>query len=85
MHFSSHINPQGWLPPSYLSVVVAGSAIHNYTPQTADSIEKRLSAYTLQGQAPGQSEDEGAAGELKKKWGAGISSVLTAEWHNIIS
>jgi hypothetical protein len=51
MHFNCNINPQGWLPPCYLSVVVAGSAIHNYTPQTADSIEKHLPAPSPQDRA----------------------------------
>ncbi|MBE0525196.1 MAG: hypothetical protein IBX40_12840 [Methanosarcinales archaeon] len=27
----SHTNPKRWLPPCYLSVVVAGSAIHGHT------------------------------------------------------
>ena len=31
MHFNCYANPQGWLPPCYLSVVVAGSVIHGHT------------------------------------------------------
>jgi len=31
LHFNGYTNPQGWLPPCYLSVVVAGSAIHGHT------------------------------------------------------
>jgi hypothetical protein len=30
MHFNSHIDLQGWLPPCHLSVGVAGSVIHDH-------------------------------------------------------
>ena len=68
MHFNCNINPQGWLPPCYLSVVVAGSAIHGHTLRPPIESKSTCLLTTRPGgvrseQAPGKSEGEGAVAE----------------------
>jgi len=47
--------------------VVAGSAIHNYTPQTADSIKKHLPAPSPQDRA--ESDQDGHPSRVKRSGG----------------
>ena len=49
LHFNGYTNPKGWLPSCYLSVVVAGSAIHGHTLNHQNN--RKAPATPPQGQA----------------------------------
>ena len=51
LHFNGYTNPQGWLPTCYLSVVVAGSAIHGHTPGQPDQSKSACHRNTRAGGA----------------------------------
>jgi len=81
LHFNGYTNPQGWLPPATISVVVAGSAIHGHTLNR--QINRKAPA-TLHTSRPGGADQNGhpdrvkargAAGKPKKKWRAGFTRL----------
>jgi len=65
MHFNCNINPQGWLPPCYLSVVVAGSVIHSNTPNRRSN--RKAPASTPQDRA--ESDQDGHPSRVKRSGG----------------
>jgi len=66
MHFNCYANPQGWLPPCNLSVVVAGSAIHGHTQNRRFN---RKAPATPQTTRAGESDQDGHPGKVKPKRG----------------
>ena len=82
---SHHTNPQGWLPPCYLSVEVAGSVIHGHTLNRQINRKAPATPHATRpggvrsGRAPSQSEDKRGGRRAEVWMGAGISLLLTAD------
>jgi len=68
LHFNGYTNPQGWLPPCYLSVVVAGSAIHGHTLNRQINRKAPATPHTTR---PGEADQNGHTGKVKREGAAG--------------
>ena len=74
MHFNCHKNPKSWLPPCYLSVVVAGSVIHSNTPNRRSNRKAPATPHTTRADG---ADRNGHPAKVKAKRGGRRAEVLS--------